>query len=95
VCGGAFFQSKAAQRREGGLILSTPARIPDAAIEVASPPPQLATLGWAVRRAALGLLILFVMVVLGAWLFYASIDVDEAAASDSAPPAAESAPPRR
>jgi hypothetical protein len=40
----------------------------------------LATLGWALRRAALGLLILLVMVVLAAWLFYASIDPDEAAA---------------
>jgi hypothetical protein len=41
----------------------------------------LATLGWALRRAALGLLILLVMVVLAAWLLYASIDPDEAAAS--------------
>jgi hypothetical protein len=36
--------------------------------------PQLATLGWAIRRAALGLLILLVAVALGAWLFNASID---------------------
>jgi hypothetical protein len=36
--------------------------------------PQLATLGWALRRAALGLLILLVAVALGAWLFYASIE---------------------
>jgi len=41
----------------------------------------LATLGWALRRAAFGLLILLVMVVLLAWLFYAGIDPDEAAAS--------------
>jgi len=74
--------------------LSSTSRIPDAVLETGPRPPQLATLGWAVRRAALGLAILIVMVVLGAWLFYASIDVDEAAAGD-APPAAESAPPQR
>lgn len=72
--------------------MSSPSRIPDAALEPKSPPPQLATLGWAVRRAALGFAILIVMVVLGAWLFYASIDIDEAAAGDNMPPAAESAP---
>ena len=38
--------------------------------------PQIATLGWALRRAALGLLILTVAVVLGAWLFNASIEAD-------------------
>jgi hypothetical protein len=37
-------------------------------------------MGWALRRAALGLLMLFVMVFVGAWLFYASIDPDEATA---------------
>ena len=47
--------------------------------------PQLATLGWALRRAALWLLMLFAMVVVGAWLFYASIDPDEAAAGPPAP----------
>jgi hypothetical protein len=36
--------------------------------------PQLATLGWALRRAVLGLLILLVTVALGAWLFYVSIE---------------------
>jgi hypothetical protein len=66
--------------------MPSPSQLPDAL----PPPPQLATLGWAVRRAALGLLILMVMVVLGAWLFYASIDVDEAAASS--PAAVGSAP---
>ena len=40
------------------------------------PEPQLATLGWALRRAALGMLILLVAVTLGAWLFYASIEMD-------------------
>jgi hypothetical protein len=38
--------------------------------------PQLATFGWAVRRAALGLLILVAAVTLGAWLFNASIEGD-------------------
>jgi hypothetical protein len=36
--------------------------------------PQLATLGWALRRAALGLVILLLAVALGAWLFNASIE---------------------
>ena len=39
-------------------------------------PPQLMTLGWALRRAALGLLILLTMAVLSAWLLYASIEPD-------------------
>jgi hypothetical protein len=42
--------------------------------------PQLVSVGWAIRRTALWLAMLFVMVVMGAWLFYASIDPDEAAA---------------
>jgi hypothetical protein len=63
--------------------VSSPLRSPEIALNI-EPRPQLATLGWALRRAALGLLILLVMVVLAAWLFYASIEPDEAAAS--APP---------
>ena len=42
--------------------------------------PQLATLGWALRRAALGLLILLLAVAAVAWLFNASIDPEEATA---------------
>jgi hypothetical protein len=41
--------------------------------------PQIATLGWALRRAALGVLILAVAVALGAWLFNASIEADDPA----------------
>jgi hypothetical protein len=47
------------------------------------PVPKIATLGWALRRAAWGLLLLAVAVMLGAWLLYASIDPDEAAAGAS------------
>ena len=36
------------------------------------------TLGWALRRAALGLLILLAAAWLGAWLLYASIEPDSA-----------------
>ena len=43
--------------------------------------------------AALGLAILIIMIVVGAWLFYASIDFDEASAGT--PPAGESAPAER
>jgi hypothetical protein len=34
------------------------------------------TLGWALRRAALGLAILLTVAVLSAWLFYASLEPD-------------------
>lgn len=73
--------------------MSSPSRVPDALIESHARAPQVVSLGWALRRAALGLLILTAMVVLGAWLFYASIDVDEAVAGPSAP-AESAAPPR-
>ena len=43
--------------------------------------PQIASLGWALRRAALGLVLLLAMVVLGTWLYYAGIDPDEAGAA--------------
>jgi hypothetical protein len=36
--------------------------------------------GWALRRTALWLAMMAAMVVVGAWLFYASIDPDEATA---------------
>jgi hypothetical protein len=39
-------------------------------------PVELKTLGWALRRAALGLAILLVTTGFGAWLFYASIEQD-------------------
>jgi hypothetical protein len=38
--------------------------------------PQTVTLGWTLRRAALGLGILLAAVVLGAWLMHASIEAD-------------------
>lgn len=38
--------------------------------------PQLATLGWTLRRAALGLLILLTAAALSAWLLDASIEPD-------------------
>jgi hypothetical protein len=38
--------------------------------------PQLATVGWALRRAALGLVILLTAAALSAWLLYASIEPD-------------------
>jgi hypothetical protein len=47
--------------------------------------PQLVSLGWALRRTALWLAMMFAMVVVGAWLFYASIDPDEASAGPAAP----------
>ena len=61
--------------------MSSPTRASDLSLEAQPRPPQMMSLGWALRRAALGLLMLLVMVVLGAWLLYASIDPDEASAS--------------
>jgi hypothetical protein len=72
------------------VVLSSPSSVPEFLPQ--SPPPQLLTLGWALRRAALWLLMLFVMVVVLGWLFYAGIDPDEASAGPSA--AAEQAQPR-
>ena len=56
--------------------------IPDLSLQQARE-PQLATLGWALRRAALGLLILFTVAGLGAWLFHASIEPDASSAVHS------------
>jgi hypothetical protein len=38
------------------------------------------SVGWALRRTALWLAMTVAMVVVGVWLFYASIDPDEATA---------------
>jgi hypothetical protein len=37
-------------------------------------PVRTVTIGWALRRTALGLLILFVVIWCAAWLLYSSID---------------------
>ena len=60
--------------------MSTHPDVSDTALQPQAQAPQLVTLGWALRRTALWLLMMIAMVVLGAWLFYASIDPDEAAA---------------
>jgi hypothetical protein len=39
-------------------------------------PVELKTLGWALRRAALGLTVLLTVAGLSAWLLYASIEPD-------------------
>ncbi|MDX2205154.1 MAG: hypothetical protein NW223_20565 [Hyphomicrobiaceae bacterium] len=44
-----------------------------------------ASLGWAVRRAALGLVLMLSVVMLSAWLLYSSIDPEEAIAAGVAP----------
>ena len=69
------------ERHMGGVVLSSPSSVR----ETLPQPPQLPSVGWALRRTALGLLILAALVVLGAWLLYASIDPDEASAGPSAP----------
>lgn len=73
-------QSSTAQR--GRVWLTSWATVASPAVEEApvpaqlAHPPQLMTLGWALRRAALGLAILLIVAVLSAWLLYASIEPD-------------------
>jgi hypothetical protein len=50
--------------------------VPHVSLERQQRKAQLATLGWALRRAALGLAILLIVAVLSAWLLYASIEPD-------------------
>ena len=79
--------------RRGGCILPSPVEAPDAALDPPRGQPQLASLRWALRRAALWLALVVVMAVLGAWLFYASVDTDEASAA-GAPLATDATAPR-
>jgi len=69
------------QAHEGGVDLSSHPDVSQA------PTPQPVSVGWALRRTALWLLMLSVIVAVGAWLFYASIDPDEAAAGPATSPA--------
>jgi hypothetical protein len=75
---------KIAQRsgrvHEGGVNLSSHPDVPDALLQPQAQVPQPVSVGWALRRTALWLLMLSTMVAAGAWLFYASIDPDEATA---------------
>ncbi|MGD9784903.1 MAG: hypothetical protein AB7E80_12040 [Hyphomicrobiaceae bacterium] len=59
----------------------------NAAGDTNSPPVALPTLAWALRRALIGLIILFVMFGGGAWLLHASIEADKADATEIAQPA--------
>ena len=72
--------------------LPTPIEAREAVRHSVAHQPQLASLGWALRRTALLLAIIAAMVVLGVWLFYASIDSDEASAAGAAPTSASVAP---
>ena len=67
--------------------------VSEAALGAQSEAVQVLSLGWALRRAALWLLMMSAMVVVGAWLFYASIDPDEATAGPAA--STEANPPSR
>lgn len=79
-------QSSSAQRGRVWLTSWSTAASPAVEEAPAQPsqlarPPQLMTLGWALRRAALGLAILLTVAVLSAWLLYASIEPDGSAGS--------------
>lgn len=52
-----------------------------AATAVQFQPVELKTLGWALRRAALGLTLLLTVAGLSAWLLYVSIEPDETGGS--------------
>ena len=60
--------------------MSSHPEVSDTALQPQPQVPQLVSLGWALRRTALWLAMMFAMVVVGMWLFYASIDPDEATA---------------
>ena len=53
--------------------------------------PRRSLLAWALRRAAIGVLILFAAVATFAWLLHASIEADESTVA-AAIPAAETSP---
>src|SRR5262245_53749762 len=63
--------------------VSSRSSVPDTVLATEPEAPRLASLGWALRRTALWLLMLFAMVVVLGWLFYAGIDPDEASAGSS------------
>lgn len=69
--------------------MATTTGVPQATLEPAqdTAPPQLATLGWALRRAALGMLMLLGMVTLLVWLYAASIEPDDQASLQAGAPA--------
>ena len=54
--------------------------VSDASLQPVQRAPQVLSVGWALRRTALWFAMMFAMVVVGMWLFYASIDPDEATA---------------
>ena len=60
--------------------MSTHSEVSDTSLEPRPHVPQVMSVGWALRRTALWLVMMFAMVVVGMWLFYASIDPDEATA---------------
>jgi len=78
---------------KGLLELSSQPSVTDASPPNRTAPANPISLGWALRRTALWLLMMSAMVVVGAWLFYASIDPDEATAGPAA--STEANPPSR
>ena len=60
--------------------MSSHSEVSDTSLQPGPQAPQVMSVGWALRRTALWLVMMFAMVVVGMWLFYASIDPDEATA---------------
>lgn len=69
---------------EGGVVLSSHPDVSDTALQSQPQAPQLVSVAWALRRTALWLVMMFAMVVVGMWLFWAGIDQDEATAGPAA-----------
>ena len=60
--------------------MSTHPGVSDTSLESPEQVRQVISVGWALRRTALWLAMMIAMVVVGVWLFYASIDPEEATA---------------
>lgn len=60
-------------------MLSHPA-VSEASVQSRPHVQPVMSVGWALRRTALWLAMMVAMVTVGVWLFYASIDPDEATA---------------
>lgn len=83
AAGGLALQSGSVQRN-GVWLTSSTTVAPSAnmaATAVQFQPVELKTLGWALRRAALGLTLLLTVAGLSAWLLYVSIEPDETGGS--------------
>jgi hypothetical protein len=86
---GGSFRTFLKHLRTGELMLTTTTPGVDENVVV---PPKAPTLGWALRRALLAIVILFFSISGVAWLLYASIDPEQTDAPAATSSSGESAP---